>query len=64
MAIPDKSNPCELRETQKPHVHTFEFDPVSNPVAPVLGNRPNDYFFESRWHRVWELGGTGFHCSL
>jgi hypothetical protein len=33
------SNPCELRETQKPHVHVFGFDPVSNPVAPVLGNR-------------------------
>jgi hypothetical protein len=21
------SNPCELRETQKPHVHAFGFDP-------------------------------------
>jgi hypothetical protein len=30
------SNPCELRETQKPHVHVLGFDPVSNPVAPVL----------------------------
>jgi hypothetical protein len=33
------SNPCALRETQKPHVHAFGFDPVSNPVAPVLGDR-------------------------
>jgi hypothetical protein len=30
------SNLCELRETQKPHVHVFGFDPMSNPVAPVL----------------------------
>jgi hypothetical protein len=45
------SNPCELRESQKQHVHVFGFDPVSNPVAPVLGNR---------WHRFWETGGTGF----
>jgi hypothetical protein len=36
------SNPCELRETQKPRVHIFGFDPVSNPVAPILGNW---------WHR-------------
>jgi hypothetical protein len=39
-------NPCELRETQKPHVHVFGFDPVSNLVAPVLGNR---------WHRLCQL---------
>jgi hypothetical protein len=31
------SNPCELRETQKPHIHVFGFDPVSNPVALVFG---------------------------
>jgi hypothetical protein len=66
------SNPCELRETQKPHVHVFGFDPVSNPVAPVLGNRwhqfrvsrPNGLFLKTWWHRVWELSGTGFHWSL
>jgi hypothetical protein len=61
------SNPCELRETQKPHVHVFGFDPMSNPMAPVLGNwwhqfcvsGPNGQLFEisvapslgTRWHR-------------
>jgi hypothetical protein len=66
------SNPCELRETQKPHVHVLGFDPVSNPVALVLGNRwhrfcvsrPNGYFLKYRWHRVWELGGTGFSLKF
>jgi hypothetical protein len=61
------SYPCELRETQKPHV--FRFDPVSNPVAPVLGNRCTDFVLASptasclkyRWHLVWELSGTDFH---
>ncbi len=39
------SKPMRVRgETQKPHVHVFGFDPVSNPVAPVF----------------WETGGTGF----
>jgi hypothetical protein len=53
------SNPCELRETQKPHVHVFGFDPVSNPVAPVLCQPTQRLVFENsvapslgtRWHR-------------
>jgi hypothetical protein len=53
------SNPCELRETQKPHVHVFGFDPVLNPVAPVLCQPVQWLVFEilvapslgTRWHR-------------
>jgi hypothetical protein len=66
------SNPCELRETQKPHVHVFGFDPVSNPVAPVLGNRwhrfcvsrSNGSFLKTRWHRFsLEFAKTSFGKS-
>jgi hypothetical protein len=52
------SNPCELRETQKPHVHVFGFDPVSNPVAPVLCQLAQQLVFDlvapslrTQWHR-------------
>jgi hypothetical protein len=53
------SNPCELRETQKTHVHVFGFDPVSNLVAPVLCLPAQQLVFENsvapslgtRWHR-------------
>jgi hypothetical protein len=55
------SNPCELRDTQKPHVHVFGFDPVSNPVPPILCQPAQRLVFKSRWHRFWELSGTGFH---
>jgi hypothetical protein len=41
------SNPCELRETQKPHVHVFGFDPMSNSVAPVLCQPTQRLVFEN-----------------
>jgi hypothetical protein len=52
------SNPCESRETQKPNVHIFGFDPVSNPVAPVLCQPAQRLVFEisvasslgTQWH--------------
>jgi hypothetical protein len=53
------SNPCELRETKKQHIHVFGFDPVSNPLAPVLCQLAQRLVFEilvapslgTRWHR-------------
>ena len=54
------SNPCELWETQKPHVHSFGFDSVKpggtgfgKPVVPILC-QPDQRLV------VWILSGIGF----
>jgi hypothetical protein len=54
------TNPCELRETPKPHVHVFG----PKPVPPVLCQRAQRLVLKTRWHRFSETGGTVFSWSL